>query len=468
VQSRRDQVQAQSYVLGRLTGALVSAEPDGLENPHRRLVVGTISGILLAVLIIAGFTILGFIVPGGASSWRQPGVLVLEKETGNRYVYVNGLLRPVLNYASARLLFNKAPTVVSVSRASLKDVAHGQPVGIVGAPDALPTAGAVGSQVWTVCAVANRDQAGALSTATTLTIEQAATGARRDHPLHPDQAIVVTAGTDRFLVWQGRRLRLTDSWVARVLGYGPDAFPVETGWLDSVPVGPDIGPLAVPGRGSVGPQVDGRQAKVGELFVARTAGTPERHYLLQRDGLTELTPLAYAIAAADPETTKLYGGQPAQPRELSPGALAQLQVSHQPTLPAGVPDTPPQLAQLTPGGTWCVRQTMADGRVEVTADLPVTAAGAVRDGVGITRTTLTAAAVAVQPGSGGLVLAGRVDQAAGSGFYLVTDAGVKYPLATSAVADQLGYPATGARPVPRRLLDMLPTGPLLDAALAGR
>ena len=453
-------------MLGRLTGALVAAEPDGLESPHRRMVVGTFSSVLIAALVFAVFAVFGFIVPGGASKWREPGVLVVEKETGSRYVYVNGLLRPVLNYASARLLFDKEPKIVRVSRKSLREVAHGLPVGIVGAPEALPTAGTVGSQVWTVCALAARDQAGTLSTATTLTIEKAVTGPRRDQPLDPAQAIVVSAGGESFLVWRGQRLRLTQPWLARILGLDRSPFPVETGWLESVPVGPDIAPVPVPGRGTAGPTVDGRRARVGELFVARVAGGPERQYLLQRDGLTELSPVGYATAAADPETSKVYGGRPAEPTELSPGAMAQLPVSRQPGPPAGLPERPPQFAELPSGGTWCVRQTMADHQVQVTADVPVTAAGVVRDGVGITRTSRTAAAVAVQPGTGGLVRAGRLDQAAGSGFYLVTDAGTKYPLAAAAVASQLGYPPEGARPVPRRLLEMLPTGPVLDAAAA--
>ncbi|MFI6785118.1 type VII secretion protein EccB [Micromonospora sp. NPDC050276] len=467
MQSRRDQVQAQSYVLGRLTGALVSAEPDGLESPHRRMTVGTICGLLVAALVVAGFTIYGFIVPGGASKWQAPGVLVLEKETGTRYVYAAGTLRPVLNYASARLLFEGTPKVVSVSRRSLKDVPHGQPVGIVGAPDALPAVGTVASQVWTVCALAARDQAGTLSTATTLTIERAS-ARRRDRPLGPTEAVVASAGGESFLIWRGRRLRLAAPWLARVLGYDGSAMPVEAGWLESVPAGPDLAPVPVSGRGSAGPMVDGRRSRVGELFVARTAGGQEQRYLLLADGLAELNPVAYTIVAADPETTKLYGGRAVTPVELSPAALAQLPLSRRSVLPTGVPGFLPRLVQPPAGGTWCVRHTLADGAVEVTADLPVLASATVRDGVGVTRTSRTATRIAVEPEVGGLVLVGRLDQAAGSGFYLVTDAGVKYPLASAKVAEQLGYPSAGARPVPRRLLEMVPTGPLLESALAGR
>jgi hypothetical protein len=36
MQSRRDQVEAQSYLLSRLTSALLRAEPDGIEPPTKR------------------------------------------------------------------------------------------------------------------------------------------------------------------------------------------------------------------------------------------------------------------------------------------------------------------------------------------------------------------------------------------------------------------------------------------------
>ena len=461
MQSRRDQVQAQSYVVSRVTAALVAAEPDGPESPHRRTVVGTISGALVAALVVAGFVVFGFMSPGAAGGWRAPGTLIVEKETGNRYVLAGDRLHPVLNYASALLLFKDPPQVVSVSRKSLRQVTHGAAVGIVGAPDALPAAGAVARQVWTVCALVTHDPAGAVTTATTLAVDQQA---RPDRPLGPDEALVAAGGEQTFLVWRGRRLRLTQPWIARALGYDAAALPVGAGWLESVPVGPDVVPVTVPGRGGAGPPVDGGPSRIGELFVSRS---PERFFVLQSDGLTELTPVAYALVAADPSTAGLYAGKPAVPRELSPGALTSLPVSRRSAVPAEVPANRPALVQAPEGRTWCVRQSMADGRVEVTAAPPVPASGVAIDVVGVTRDVYTAAVVGIAPGVGGLVLPGRVDQAAGTEYFLVTDAGVKYPLAGAAVARKLGYPPESARPVPRRLLEMLPTGPLLRPAPSG-
>ena len=467
MQTRRDQVQAQSYVLGRVTAALVGAEPDGAESPHRRTVTGNIAGALLAVLGVAGFVIFGMFSPGSSDSWRAPGVLVVEKETGSRFVYVNGRLHPVLNYASALLLFAEAPKVVTVSRKSLREAPHGAAVGIVAAPDSLPVSGSVERQTWTVCALMSRDAAGSVVTGTALAVE-ATSSTGPAIPLGRGEALVVSGGGETFLIWQGRRLRMAQPWMARALGYDGAALPVEPGWLDSVPAGPDLGPALIPSRGSAGRPVDGRPARIGSLFVARTPGAPERRFVLRPDGLAELTPLAYAIVAADPQTTaQVYGGQPALPRELSPGALTQLPVSRGPVLPAGLPETPPRLRETDPASPWCVRQDLSGAGVDIVVGSPMPEGFVVRDAVGMTRDSRTATAVKVAAGEGGLVRPGRVDQAPGAGFYLVTDAGVKYPVATAETAKRLGFPPGTARPVPRRLLEMLPTGPLLELAPAG-
>ncbi|GLY93152.1 type VII secretion protein EccB [Actinoplanes sp. NBRC 103695] len=463
MQSRRDQVQAQSFVWSRLVTALVVADADASENPNRRMVVGTVSGILVAALVVAGFTVYGLLKPGGASSWQKPGVLVVEKESGSRYLYAGGKLRPVLNYTSARLLFPAEPKVVSVSRRSLADVPHGQPLGIVGAPDAIPAAGRVAGQVWTVCAASAKDQTGRTTTATTLAI----TGP--DAPSAagpgPDEAVLASAGDRRFLLWRGYRLRLMTAWLPRVLGADGPGLPVEDSWLETVPAGPDLAPLTVAGRGSAGPAIDGQPSRIGELFTARDANGVERNYLLRADGLAPLGSLAHAIATADPETARLYGG-PVRPREISLAGLAQMAASQAPVLPEGIPgDLPRIIGQAPSGTTWCARHRMSDGRVELAADRPVSTTGLVVDGIALRRTTRTATAVSVAAGQGGLVAAGRFGQALGAVRYLVTDAGVKYPVTDTDSAARLGFAATDTRPVPPRLLDLLPTGPALGTAM---
>lgn len=467
IQSRRDQVQAQSYVLGRLTSALVLAEPEAAESPHRRTLVGTVAGLLVAALVVAGFAVFGLLRPGGATSWRKPGTLVIEKETGSRYVLVDDRLRPVLNYSSAVLLFGEAPKTASVSAASLRSVPRGQPLGIVAAPEALPRPGMLGNDVaWSVCALAGRDQAGTLSTATILALNRNGIG----EPLGNDEGLVVRAvDGESFLIWRARRYRLAGSWLGRLFGYDEPRTTVEAAWLDQVPAGPDIGPVTVPGRGERGPTIDGRPSVIGQHFVARVAGGVERHYVLQRDGLSPLTAVGVAVVSSDPDTARTFGPGLATAAALSAAALAELRTSSQRSLPAGLPETPPTPAAAAgPGRIWCTRWSGGSSTVAVATQAPAAGMAPVTDATGIARTKRTAAAMSVAPGLGGLVRVGRPGQAPGAAYYLVTDAGIKYPLSGAGVAEVLGYPPQTATVVPGELLDLLPTGPLLDPDLARR
>ncbi|MFG2042292.1 type VII secretion protein EccB [Dactylosporangium sp. NPDC048998] len=464
MQSRRDQVQAQSYMLGRLTAALVMAEPEALENPHRRILTGMVAGLLIGGLIMGGFVVFGILKPGGANQWQQPETLIVEKETGGRFVLLDGQLRPVYNYTSAALIFGKRPALVTVSAASLKSVSRGMPIGIVGAPDAPPDPAGLADLEWSVCALAGTDQTGATQTGTLLILTRGG-GAT---PVEDNSGFTVTAPGGRvFLIWNGQRFALTQPWIPRVLGYAAAAPPVSADWLNQLPPGPDITPLDVVGRGEAGPVVDGRPATVGQVFVVRVVGVPDRYFLLLRDGLSPIGATAVALVLGDPDTGKAYAGSPVRPVELTAGGLAQLPVSRQQPLPAGLPQQPPAQAVLPVNQTWCIRRSTPDGPAVVTmqATPTVTVAG---DSQNISRTEQTATAVLAAPGVGGLVRQGRAGQAGGTSYFLVTDAGVKFPIGTADAAKALGYSLEQSRTVPAALLSLLPTGPVLDLIPATR
>ncbi len=215
MRSRRDQVQAHAYVVGRLTSALVHGEPDAPESPLRRTGLGSFGGLLLGTLLVAACLVWGLISAGGKTAVLTAGELVMAKETGARYVYARHELLPVLNWSSALLLTGGNTAMTAVPAGTLTGVPHGQPVGIVGAPDTVPAAGAVNKGAWLVCALS----AGRAEVSLTIGIPAAVT------PPPPNGALLVAASGTEYLIWHGQRLKLDASWIAGALGLGRAGSP---------------------------------------------------------------------------------------------------------------------------------------------------------------------------------------------------------------------------------------------------
>src|SRR5690349_11513318 len=118
--SRRDQADAHAFLVGRLIAAVLRTEPDARDRPLRRTSVGMLGGVAIGVLVVAAVVAIGLFTGsgngtgigsvgagmgiGGPKGWRKPGTLIVDKDNGNRYLLIGDQLRPVLNYASARLL----------------------------------------------------------------------------------------------------------------------------------------------------------------------------------------------------------------------------------------------------------------------------------------------------------------------------------------------------------------------------
>lgn len=213
MQSKRDQVHAHMFVMGRLTSGMLRADPDAPESPQGRTNRGVVIGIVIAVLLSAGSFVLGLLKPGTKDSWRAAGTLVVNKDTGSRYLYLDGRLRPVRNYASARLLGGADMKAVTVGSGSLKGTPHGSPVGITGAPDALPGSGDLNTGPWRVCSGSGTGSTGTI----------VAVGAPADAAGLPTGKGMLVTGPDKagYLVWRGSKLLLDeDSRAREALGYG--------------------------------------------------------------------------------------------------------------------------------------------------------------------------------------------------------------------------------------------------------
>src|SRR5258708_2114918 len=232
----------------------------------RRTILGSFGGLMLAALAVAGFLIWGLISPSSAAVFTA-GELGIVKDTGSRYIYADHALHPVLNWSSAMLLLSGNPTIKAVSAKSLAGVPQGQPLGIVGAPDALPPASSVNTGSWLVCA----QQSGglpivSLTIGMPVPVPSAKPGAA---------GVAQTPDGSQYLLYGGHRMKMDAPWIAGALGLGrAPVTEVSAAWLNAVPAVPDLSPIAAAGRGGPGPPPGGRSTRNRQRPVPPNRLTP--------------------------------------------------------------------------------------------------------------------------------------------------------------------------------------------------
>ncbi|WAL66520.1 type VII secretion protein EccB [Amycolatopsis cynarae] len=464
MQSRKDQVQAYFFVVGRLAAAVTHGRPDVLQPPNRRLNSGMVLGVLLACVLAGVFGIYGVFKPGGDTSWRQPGAIVMDKNSGARYVYLDGQLRPVLNYSSARLVSGQSGggQIISVSQSSLTGTPVGQPIGIPGAPDALPSANRLDTGPWTVCTEPAGSAPGSTGPAVTLLLGQSEGAA-----LKPDQALVVsTSDGTNWLIWQGKRHRLGDRTVLETLGYG-DVRPVlvAPSWLNPIPQGQDISVPVTSGAGQPGPPIDGVESVVGQVYEVRNPaiGT-DQLYLVRQDGIAPLSRTSAALLLAAPFTKQAYPNSPVRPIEVGPAAMAGVPASAGADLVGGLPQVPPRVIIPTADSYPCVLfGPSVGGELNATAEfLPAKQVRSEAVPVGAHVAGTTADEVVIPAGGGVLARDQPAPGATPGPAYLITEVGTRFPLADANVMAALGYSESSVVRVPAELLQLLPAGPLLS------
>ncbi|WP_431775195.1 type VII secretion protein EccB [Streptomyces cucumeris] len=475
MQNTRDQVQAHMFLMGRLTSSMLRSDPDASESPQGRTNRGIAIGVIIAVLISAGAFVIGLISPGTTDAWRSPGQLIVNKQTGARYLYLDGRLRPVRNYASALLLGGTDLGTTTVGTDSLKGTPHGTPVGIDGAPDSPPGPDDLSDDPWQVCSTPAEDEDGKVGT--TLAIATEASG----RALGKGEGVLVT-GPDRtrYLLWQGSRLRLDDdAGVIEALGYATtEPVPVSAGFLNALPAGPDLAPPGNPGIGDHGPELGGRVTRIGQTFALAVPGSAARYYLLRKDGLAPLTATGLALVLGHPQTReKAYDGRrptalPLTSQALKGNLAAEDALDNGPDT---APSSPPKTVTVADGEIPCAR--VAPGGkgtrfgVALVAEPDLGPAAQHSSGAAAAPACLPVERITAPPGRGALVQAlGAGGGEVGTTLYLVTDAGVKHRLVTTDTVKALGYDSESVRELPSLMLAMLPSGPDLspEAAQTGR
>jgi len=454
----RDEVAAQRFRSRRMRSALLTGDPDGPNAPLSRLGAGVYGGVLVTVLLLAVAGIYGVLRPGGSTAWQEPGAFIVDDDSGTRYVYLDGVLHPVLNYASARLLLGDDLHVVTVSSSSLDSAVRGAMLGIPMAPDALPDATQIVGPAWSVCAIGRAADGDRLSTRIGPGVT--ASGAALDG----EQGLLVrTEQGGSYLLWSGQAFPIPDEWLP-ALGYRDvEPLVVDENFVAALPAGRPLAPPDIPGLGEPGPPLPGssQPTTVGTIYADRTNAS----YVLTRDGLASLTPLQAQLLLADPALSAAYAGSDPTPLKVSQAQVTEAgpqPLTDPATTPAAItalaaaPATAPTPVVPDPGEQqFCARYTGAGAPDLVVGPAEPAAAGA-------------GGPVVLAPAQGALIAARPGPDADGSTVYLVTDSGVRYPLADQPSVEALGLAGSPVAQLPPELIATLPVGPTLDRAAAAK
>ncbi|GIG58834.1 type VII secretion protein EccB [Longispora fulva] len=423
---------------------MVMRETDPVRSPFRRAAGAMLASLMVAAIALAGIGLFGLVSPGGKTSWRTEGAIVIERETGARYVYLAGLLHPVANYASALLLARSADArPVPVAAASISGVPRGKPLGIPGAPDTLPR---LLPGAWTLCSRPAKEPQ---------SIVYVGAGPPPGHPLG-DNAIVVRG----YLIWHGHRYAVRDPrLVLPALGFNDAPVEAAPAWLNALPAGQDLARITIPGRG--GPSKAGN-LRTGQVAVVETQGGGRQYHVAVADGLAAVTQVQADLLLGDPETPFASAGAvriaPAD-YAVTPRAAP---LTPEPG-PAALPVETPKSVRPAADGALCAAFKDASGVPELSLDVPVTRSDDAPDTGGRSKDgTVLADRIVVEPGRGALVAALSAPGAPPGGLSLVTDLGVRYAIPNADVQAMLGYGSATPVRLPAGLVALLPAGRALD------
>jgi type VII secretion protein EccB len=478
VPSRQDQLHSYQYSLQRVVAALVTHDPDPHRSPLRRAGTTALVSLVIAALAVTGAAVYGLLQGTSGKDPRDDTVVFLEKGSGARYVYLTSdkKLHPVLNYTSGLLVANATePKVVNTSRDQLAKVPLGDPLGIPDAPDSLPTTDDLVPGRWTICSQQSSGTSSSLGPQSLLLVGDAVT----DGALLPVQgtettpselrALLVTDPTGRtFLVYSNHRFAIPANRVQQTrtrFGWTDQPLPVATAWINAVPAGPDLKPPAIPDLGDSSPVVS--DYEIGQILrIPGEGGRPDQWGVVMADGVANITPAQALLMQTDPEGydpkdmgADLYGNLPQSKTQLVTAANT-----------VGFPQAAPTLLNRPQRGVCLTYDTgVKQGKDPLSIRIdPTVPAGAPVPGETSIPGRVQADLVHVPRGKGALVVAAASPSAPATGgtVSIVTDTGLRYPVATREVLAKLGYGGVSPRQIPAQLIGLLPQGPSLDAVKA--
>lgn len=437
--TRKDLLKAHTFVSKRLVAALVDHDPDDVEHPLRRLGTGTFIGIMISVLVMAGFGVVGLIKPGNSSDWKTDKTIVIDSTAGTLMVFLQGKLYPVPNITSARLATG-GNTVKSVKPKKLKGTPLEPAIGIADAPAQLPEPADLNGFPLRTCTVPPATGAADPSRLTTLEIGSG------ERPATPASFIAKADGASgaEYLVTEGRAYLMPNHEVSIKLGFGEDQR-VRPGnaWLEAIPKGPTLNPLTFEAGDQSQNPVDGVDPNIGTLMEVRTAHGPGSYYVLLRDGLSQISPLESVVLQAEgAESVPIsasQAGKALNPQKRHVGANGMPRAMPQPT-PIADPE------QSTLCATWPSADAPAEFTVDATAP-PVTTQGP----------DARQADTVVMPSLTGALFRTAGTRGPDDPGTLVVD-GKRYGIENTDAKTALGYGPVTPVAIPGELLSLIPAG----------
>lgn len=518
--TRKDQLDAFNFARRRMVANLVVPTATGSDEGAPRPVKTFATSIILSALAVVAVMVLGVFKPSAPNGWQ--GGLAVDSNTGAAYVTQNNELHAVYNITSARLILGKNFSKYDVPDTTLNssNVTIGSPVGILGAPEDVPSASNMTLTQWSYCQQELQANGAATSGGQNyLEIGYAPSSATTVWTDKSGQALIVhNNANDVYLVDGDYRYRIgnavsdksTVSNILTAVNQGtpltnPDTtgFWVSDAWLDAFQLG---APLTFPTLSDLGGSVTSGQqpgtqvGQYGRIQSATTAGGAVQ----TANGVLQLTPFAYYLYAENPALTGDHITQ-LQSSQLSPSALAEANSA------SGTLDPTKVFQSGTYGSNWPKLAPSLNGidtSLPTTANICVGYNGQSVDGVpqlttwasatlpygqdggsfGVTQNggNLEAGVVLVRPGYGLLA-----KQSSGSPTeFLIEDSGFRYPLGSGIVAvagaspspsstgsgnntsvtavEQLGYTSVSVETVPPTWVSLLQGGAELNPAEAGK
>jgi type VII secretion protein EccB len=472
--SRRDQFQSYQFMVRRVLSSFVLHETDPAQPPLRRMTGAAFGSVMVAVIVLAIAGVVGVLKPSGSKAdWKSSGHVIVEKPSGATYVWMADqetgkfFLYPTTNFSSAALLASTTETT-SVSTQQLQHAPRGPRLGLLDAPDALPTSDHLAGTPWTLCSLPAKTISGEQVPNTALVV-----GRQRTSGVPIDNSAILVRDIELrtlHLVWHGHDypIRGEDPVLEGLTLRDQPQVEVGTAWLSALPGGKILTTPAAPGRGQHTNVIPGG-ATVGEVRAVHSAGGTQ-NYLVQKDQIQAITPVQAAITLADPTVRQqAYGGQSPVARPMSAAVAASIpRLGLPPADPTDPPATNPPMAAVNSNkSTVCASFSNAGLVPEVAVEAAVEGAELAPATQQRTQNgTVLANRVEVQPGWGALVESMPSPTAKSGSLFLVNDEGRRFGIASDEVRDALGY--TDATPVqlPASLVARIPAGDGLDPKAA--